>query len=94
MGLSKQAVFKTMKAALSKLKENLINGALQKRVVVAREATSILGLTRGWPEVDRGVAVPYKNVDFFRISGGRLFLVARFDRWPATKVRHNDGRGS
>lgn len=47
MGLSKQAVFKTMKAALSKLKENLINGALQKRVVVVREATSILGLTRG-----------------------------------------------
>ena len=47
MGISRQAVYKTMKAALSKIKTHLINGALQKQVIVARETASILGLARG-----------------------------------------------
>ena len=47
MGVSKQAVSKNMKAALAKLRANLINGALQKRVIAARETANILGLTRG-----------------------------------------------
>ena len=47
MGVSKQAVSKNMKAALAKLRVNLINGALQKRVIAARETARILGLTQG-----------------------------------------------